>query len=151
MVCGVDTYHDAGRKKCSVAGFVSSINQTCTRWYSRICQQMPGEELVNGLKVCFTAALRKYHEVNHCLPERIVMYRDGVGDGQLNVVRNFEVDQLKECFAHFGDSYQPKLAVIIVQKRINTRIMARRVRAWYLCSFVFVRFQTFSWFVWNVG
>ena len=63
MVCGIDTYHDAGQRKESRAGFVSSINQHCTRWYSRTCLQPPGEELVNGLKICFTASLRKYYEV----------------------------------------------------------------------------------------
>lgn len=29
------------------------------------------------------AALKKYHEVNQALPDRIVVYRDGVGDGQV--------------------------------------------------------------------
>lgn len=31
-----------------------------------------------------TAALKKYHEVNSALPDRIVVYRDGVGDGQVS-------------------------------------------------------------------
>ena len=30
-------------------------------------------------------ALRKYHEVNGKLPDRIIVYRDGVGDGQVCV------------------------------------------------------------------
>lgn len=30
------------------------------------------------------AALKKYHEVNQALPDRIVVYRDGVGDGQVS-------------------------------------------------------------------
>lgn len=64
MVCGIDTYHEAARKSNSVAGFVSSVNETCTRWYSRVCGQNPHEELINGLKPCFTAAIRKYHEVD---------------------------------------------------------------------------------------
>ena len=29
------------------------------------------------------AALRKYHEINNALPDRIIVYRDGVGDGQV--------------------------------------------------------------------
>ena len=29
------------------------------------------------------AALRKYNEVNQALPDRIIVYRDGVGDGQV--------------------------------------------------------------------
>jgi len=33
----------------------------------------------------FVGALKKYHEVNAALPERVVVYRDGVGDGQVCV------------------------------------------------------------------
>ena len=33
----------------------------------------------------FIGALRKYHEVNGRLPDRIIVYRDGVGDGQVCV------------------------------------------------------------------
>jgi len=124
MVVGIDVYHDAGKVGRSIGGFVASTNRQFTRWYSRVCFQKPGQELIDGLKVNFTAALRKYHEINHELPERIIVYRDGVGDGQLQVVANYEVEQLSDCFALFGESYKPKMAVIVVQKRINLRIFA---------------------------
>lgn len=64
MIVGIDVYHDASKGSRSIGGFVASTNKTFTRWYSRVCFQVPGQELIDGLKVCFTAALRKYHEVN---------------------------------------------------------------------------------------
>eukprot|EP00794_Sanderia_malayensis_P019493 gene19493-21418_t len=124
MIVGIDVYHDAGKGGRSIGAFVASTNQQVTRWFSRVCFQKPGQELIDELKVIFAAALRKFHELNHDLPERIIVYRDGVGDGQLNVVSTYEVQQLSECFALFGPHYQPKMAVIVVQKRINTRIFA---------------------------
>jgi len=70
--------------------------------------------------------LLKFHylcyQVNHKLPRYIFVFRDGVGDGQLRMVKDFEVPQLSECFANFGADYCPKLVVIVVQKRINQRI-----------------------------
>ena len=69
-------------------------------------------------------------QVNHTLPEKIIVFRDGVGDGQLNTVGNYEVPQLSECFALFGESYQPQMIMIVVQKRINTRIFSFEVR-WF--------------------
>ena len=45
--------------------------------------QHSGQELADNLKECMSNALRKYHEVNGGLPDRIVVYRDGVGDGQV--------------------------------------------------------------------
>ena len=64
MIVGIDVYHDASKGSRSIGGFVASTNKTFTRWYSRVCFQVPGQELIDGLKVCFTAALRKYHEVS---------------------------------------------------------------------------------------
>ncbi|KAK3090400.1 hypothetical protein FSP39_011581 [Pinctada imbricata] len=123
MVVGIDVYHDAARHRTSIAGFVASTNKNCTRWYSKTCFQLPGQELVDGLKVCMTSAIRKYHEVNHVLPEKIVVFRDGVGDGDLKYIEH-EVAQFETCFGHFGQDYQPRMAVVIVQKRINTRIFS---------------------------
>ena len=40
-----------------------------------------------------TKALRKYAEINKgTLPNRIIMYGDGVGDGQVNYVRDLGVE-----------------------------------------------------------
>ncbi len=73
-----------------------------TRWYSRVSIQGKGQEIADGLKVCMKAALSKYHEANQCLPERVIVFRDGVGDGQINIVQQFEVPQIKESFTMFG-------------------------------------------------
>nr|XP_061841867.1 piwi-like protein 2 isoform X1 [Nerophis lumbriciformis] len=123
MVVGVDVHHDTGKAHQSVMGFVASINSALTRWYSRVTFQAPNDELINGFTVCLLAALHKYHEVNHNLPERIVVYRDGVSDGQLKMVEQFEIPQLIKCFERFP-SYEPKLVFIVVQKRINTTLFS---------------------------
>ncbi|XP_029916958.1 piwi-like protein 2 isoform X2 [Myripristis murdjan] len=121
MVVGVDVYHDTSKKYRSVMGFVASVNSSLTRWYSRVTFQTPTEELINGFQVCLVAALQKYYEVNHNLPEKIVVYRDGVSDGQLKMIELYEIPQLLKCFQTFP-SYEPKLVFIVVQKRISTTL-----------------------------
>ena len=64
MVVGIDVYHDSAKGTRSIGGFVASTNKLLTKWYSRVCFQQPGQELIDGLKLCFTAALRKFHEVS---------------------------------------------------------------------------------------
>ena len=59
------------------------------------------------------------------LPERIVVFRDGVGDGQMNTVKEYEIAQMMASLSSFEANYRPKLAVIVVQKRISTRIFGR--------------------------
>lgn len=65
-------------------------------------------------------------QLNHSYPDRIVVFRDGVGDGQMATVRDYEVKQLVDCFKHFGDNYKPRMAMVVVQKRISTRVFYRR-------------------------
>uniref|UniRef100_A0A8C6UHI2 Piwi-like protein 2 n=1 Tax=Neogobius melanostomus TaxID=47308 RepID=A0A8C6UHI2_9GOBI len=119
MVVGVDVHHDTSKARQSVMGFVASVNSALTRWYSRVTFQTPTEELICGFRVCLLAALQKYYEVNHNLPEKIVVYRDGVSEGQLQVVEQYEVPQILKCFETFPN-YEPKLVFIVVQKRIST-------------------------------
>ena len=52
------------------------------------------------------AALRKYRELNGKLPDRIIIYRDGVGDGQLAAVVETEKPQLLNCFKEVGSDYK---------------------------------------------
>ena len=40
------------------------------------------------------------------LPERVIVFRDGVGDGQLETVHHHEVRQLTECFQAMGADYR---------------------------------------------
>jgi len=125
MIVGIDVYHDTINRRRSVAAFVASQDACFTRYYSRVVFQEPGEEIVSQLEACMLMALRKYNEVNHRLPQKIFIYRDGVGDGQLEVVLNFELQQFLSCFSKVSSDYSPKMAVIVVKKRINTRFFKK--------------------------
>ncbi|XP_043938048.1 piwi-like protein 2 [Protopterus annectens] len=121
MVIGVDVYHDPSRGMRSVLGFAASMNSTLTRWYSRVVFQLPQQEIMDSLKLCFLSSLQKYYEVNHCLPDKIAVYRDGVSDGQLTTVAEYEVPQLQKCFETFVN-YHPRMVVMVVQKRVSTNL-----------------------------
>ncbi|XP_010187806.1 PREDICTED: piwi-like protein 1 [Mesitornis unicolor] len=125
MIVGIDCYHDTLSGKQSIAGFVASLNQPITRWFSRCALQGRGQELADGLKACLQSALREWYKWNKYLPSRIIVYRDGVGDGQLNTLVNYEVPQFLDCLKSIGKEYNPKLTVIVVKKRVNTRFFAR--------------------------
>ncbi|KFV63354.1 Piwi-like 1 [Dryobates pubescens] len=125
MIVGIDCYHDTLAGKQSIAGFVASMNQTLTRWFSRCAVQTRGQELVDGLKACLQTALREWFKWNKCLPSRVIVYRDGVGDGQLSALVNYEVPQFLDCLKNISKDYNPRLTVIVVKKRLNTRFFAQ--------------------------
>nr|WOZ50369.1 piwi/Ago3-like protein [Sogatella furcifera] len=122
MICGLDSYHDPSRRGCSWVGFIASVNKEVTRWYSQVLQQAPGQEMVDVLQPALSTALNAFHTENGRYPLRIVFYRDGVGDGQLKIVREHEIPQLLAVLKKVHPSYEPKIAYVIVQKRINTRL-----------------------------
>ncbi|XP_010725017.2 piwi-like protein 2, partial [Meleagris gallopavo] len=61
MVIGMDVSHGRGTR--SVIGFVASINQVLTRWYSRVVFQLPQQEIADSLRLCLANALQQFHEV----------------------------------------------------------------------------------------
>ncbi|XP_063820686.1 piwi-like protein 1 isoform X3 [Pseudophryne corroboree] len=124
MIVGIDCYHDTLAGKRSIAGFVASMNQGMTRWFSRCIMQDQKQEIVDGLKVCMQAALNAWYACNKALPSRIMIYRDGVGDGQLKTIVDYEIAQLLSCIKAAGSDYSPKLSFIVVKKRVNTRFFA---------------------------
>ena len=56
------------------------------------------------------------------LPEKIIIYRDGVSDGDLKQVEEIELRDLIESFKYHPENYNPMVTLIIVQKRISTRV-----------------------------
>ncbi|XP_010226884.1 PREDICTED: LOW QUALITY PROTEIN: piwi-like protein 2, partial [Tinamus guttatus] len=97
----------------------SPCPRVLTKWYSRVVFQMPHQEIADSLRLCLADALQRFHEVNHCLPKKIVIYRDGVSDTQLDTVVKYEIPQLQKCFETFAD-YRPSMVVMVVQKQIST-------------------------------
>ncbi|XP_053313403.1 piwi-like protein 1 [Spea bombifrons] len=124
MIVGIDCYHDTSSGRRSVGGFVASLNQGMTRWFSRCVLQDQKQEIVDALKVCMQAALKAWYSFNKNLPSRIIIYRDGVGDGQLQTLVNYEVTQFLDCIQSAGKDYSPKLTVIVVKKRVSARFFA---------------------------
>ncbi|KAM8990248.1 piwi-like protein 2 [Ara ararauna] len=119
MVIGMDVYHDHRKGMRSVIGFVASMNHVLTRWYSRVVFQMPHQEIADSLRLCLADALQHFHEMNHCLPKKIVVFRDGVSDSQLDTVLKYEIPQMQKCFDTFS-SYEPGMVVVVVQKQNST-------------------------------
>merc|ERR1719435_42579 len=126
MVIGYDTYHDTLKKGVSVGAVVASLNSTMTKYLSVAnLHSNPQQELNDNMCPAITKALRKYHELNQEFPARIIVYRDGVGDGQIQYVLEHEIKAIQSCMAKAGlPDDQVKLTYIIVNKKINTKFIS---------------------------
>jgi len=121
MVAGFDTYHkkDGDRRGRSFGAFTASLDPLFGRYYSQCLAHGAGEEISANFMTMFSGALRAYQNVNGGFPQRIIFYRDGVGEGQLEEVKKIEIAAIKNLLAEKG--LEIKLTFIVVSKRINTR------------------------------
>nr|XP_019611125.1 PREDICTED: piwi-like protein 3 [Rhinolophus sinicus] len=125
MFIGIDCFHDTVNRQKSIAGFVASMNEDLTEWFSQCIFQESGQELVNGLRACLQEALKLWYERNSILPYSIIVYRDGVGDGQLQALIDYEIPQIVSSLESIFKSQNFKLTFIVVKKRINTRFFVQ--------------------------
>jgi aubergine-like protein len=123
MVVGFDVCHDTRNKSNSYAALVASLNKPLSRYFSTVAAHASGEELSNYLTASIAKALQKYKEFNEgTLPQRIVIYRDGVGEGDVHTVCTHEVENLNSNLKRMYGDLPVKMTFIIVTKRINTRL-----------------------------
>lgn len=130
MVCGYDTYHDTLQRGRSFGAFVASMNDKHSRWFSRADQHSQLSELSAHLADNFGLALRKYRELNDKFPVRVIIYRDGVSDGEIGHVFNFELKGLLKVMAECDKNI--RLTFVIVNKRVGARFYLRSANDRYL-------------------
>ncbi|KJH43427.1 piwi domain protein [Dictyocaulus viviparus] len=131
MIVGYDLYHDSTLRGQTVGACVSTTDTDYTQFYSQTRPHDNPTELGTNLGVFIKKALQKYFVNNNgSLPEKIFLYRDGVGDGQIPFVKEQEVvTQVKQACIEISKTVgldpvlNPiKLAFIIVTKKVNMRI-----------------------------
>lgn len=70
--------------------------------------------------------LKRYYDLNKKLPQRLVIYRDGVGEGDIEHVFTYELGQIEDAIKNIGDAAAGiKLSFVIVTKRVNARFFAK--------------------------
>lgn len=108
---------------CIIAvAMVATVDQTLTRYHSSITLYHNSEELVDQLCANVCKAVQAYRALNKALPMHLVIYRDGVSEGQIPHVHQNEVEGLKKKLeeVYYGPNF--KMAFIIVSKRVSVRL-----------------------------
>ena len=80
--------------------------------------------MILDLKSIMEERLRAYQTKKRALPRRIIVYRDGVSEGEYNLVVEKELPEIIGAFKAFGDPkqpYRPKVTIVICGKRHHTR------------------------------
>ena len=130
MVVGIDVTHPSpgsASNAPSVAGIVASVDWWLAQWPADLRIQPPLTETVEGLDVLLKSRLQLWRKYNNGqLPENILVYRDGVSEGEYNMILEKELPLLrKACAALYPATAtkqeKPNISIIVVGKRHNTR------------------------------
>ncbi|ENN72042.1 hypothetical protein D910_08708 [Dendroctonus ponderosae] len=123
MVCGYDVCRDTANRGKSFAGMVASMDEGCTQYFNATMEHAEEQELSNTFASFLVLACTEFRTRRKVLPDRIIIYRDAVGDGQIKYVKEHEVDTIKQKLTELFYTTQPlKMAYIVVSKRINAKI-----------------------------
>ncbi|VDK25729.1 unnamed protein product, partial [Taenia asiatica] len=131
MVVGADVTHPGPNTASwgfakSVAAVVASISSDLMRYVAIVRQQDQMEEgkttreEIDGMEGIFSDLLKTYKRCNNSLPDKVIVYRDGVSEGQFNRVLRYELEAMKVACCRL-DSRPIPITFIVVQKRHHIR------------------------------
>ncbi|KAL8772730.1 MAG: hypothetical protein Q9209_002074 [Squamulea sp. 1 TL-2023] len=127
MLVGLDVTHPATKnmvKPPSVVGLVASLDENFTTWLETTKLQEGRKEMVDDIGELMGKRLQAYGEKHQRYPQNIIIYRDGVSEGQFKTVLTEEVSAIEaKCKEKYTRKKfkMPKVVVIICGKRHHTR------------------------------
>ncbi|ODN02843.1 Protein argonaute-2 [Orchesella cincta] len=137
LILGADVTHaPPGSKKFvndkefimpSYAAVTGSIDKTCMPFMTEVrAQRKPNagaaEVIMDLEKIVKKMLLTFRAKSGNVIPQKIIYFRDGVGEGQFPEVLHVEMTAIRRACASLKNTYQPKITFITVQKRHKTRI-----------------------------
>ncbi|PSN44296.1 Protein argonaute-2 [Blattella germanica] len=122
---GADVTHPpAGdNKKPSIAAVVGSMDAHPSRYAATVRVQQHRQEIIQELSSMVRELLIMFYKsTGGYKPHRIILYRDGVSEGQFLHVLQHELTAIREACIKLEGDYKPGITFIVVQKRHHTRL-----------------------------
>jgi eukaryotic translation initiation factor 2C len=127
ILFGIDVTHPSpGSNELapSIAGVVASVDSIFSQYPASMRTQKGRQEMVEELEEMIIERLKLWQKRNqNRLPNKVIVYRDGVSEGQFRIVLETEYPAFKKAFnkLYGAESKHPKISIIVVGKRHHTR------------------------------
>ncbi|CAL8133061.1 unnamed protein product [Orchesella dallaii] len=110
----------------SYAAVTGSLDRTGMPFMTGIRAQRKANadaaEVINDLQFIVKGMLQEFKRKSGFVPQKIIYFRDGVGEGQFPEVLHIEMLAIRGACTSLKATYEPKITFITVQKRHKTRI-----------------------------
>lgn len=125
MLVGIDVSHpEPGSEKPSMAAVVASMDGRCSQYAAYLTTLPSRQEMVATLQDAMVQLLQVFRQRNaNRLPATIIVYRDGVSDGQFQKVLTDELPFIHGALELSGVPVGGvKVSIVVCQKRHHTRL-----------------------------
>jgi hypothetical protein len=127
ILFGIDVTHPSpgsAESAPSIAGVVASVDSMFSQYPASMRTQRGRQEMVAELEEMIIERLKLWQKRNqNKLPNKVIVYRDGVSESQYRIVLELEYPAFKKAFDRlYGDEKKhPKITIVVVGKRHHTR------------------------------
>jgi eukaryotic translation initiation factor 2C len=83
-------------------------------------------EEVGDMQNMFREMLRRFYQHVSKYPLRLIVFRDGVSEGQFDTIFHREIRAIKAACQEIGQEYAPPITFIVTQKRHRIRMFPER-------------------------
>ncbi|CAD5229313.1 unnamed protein product [Bursaphelenchus okinawaensis] len=132
LVLGIDVTHPTQAEERigmpSVAAVVGNLDMMPQSYGANVKVQRRCRESVVYVTEAVRERLLAFMASTHRHPERIIVYRDGVSDGQFAEVLREELNGIRAACGMVSQDYNPPITYIVVQKRHHARIFCQNQR-----------------------
>jgi eukaryotic translation initiation factor 2C len=126
MLVGIDVSHpEPGMIRDSMAAVVGSMDGSATKYVAHISSQAGRQEMVGALVEAMGCLFTAFRARNgNRMPETVIVYRDGVSEGQYDQVLQHELPQIHTAIELQGYAVEAVRVVIVVcTKGHRTRLV----------------------------
>ncbi|RDD37815.1 Protein argonaute-3 [Trichoplax sp. H2] len=126
FIVGADVSHSGRNEiKPSIAALVGTLNPSTGRYYSNARIMPPKQEIIQPMEEMMKELLIAYYNTSSIKPKRIIVYRDGVSDGQFAQVKDVELQGIISACRQLEEDYLPSITFIVTKKRHHSRFFCK--------------------------
>ncbi|KAL0270928.1 UNVERIFIED_CONTAM: hypothetical protein PYX00_008198 [Menopon gallinae] len=127
MIIGADVTHSPpdGPVVPSVAAVAASFDQDAMQYHTVRTLQPSNVEVIQDTEEIMLELLRYFYKRRNDYPEKIIVFRDGVSEGQVEQVLHRELLAMRRACFSININYRPLITYLIVQKRHHTRFFPK--------------------------